>query len=212
MRLRLTPRDVTFFDLFATLAAHLVTGADLLAQIVGAEPADRSVLADRLRDAEHDADDATHSIMKRLNQTFVTPFDRDDIYVLSSALDDCMDFMEAAGAMIVLYAVEDLPEGVNDQVATLQRAAELTADAMPRLRTMEGLEEYWIEINRLENEGDRAYRGLTAALFSHPVYQESPAGVVEMLKLKGVVDSLEDAADSFERVANTVETIFLKES
>jgi predicted phosphate transport protein (TIGR00153 family) len=212
MRLRLTPRDTTFFDLFSTLAAHLVTGADLLAQIVGAEPVDRSVLADRLRDAEHDADDATHSIMRRLNQTFVTPFDRDDIYALSSALDDCMDFMEAAGAMIVLYAVEDLPAGVNDQIATLQRAAELTADAMPRLRSMEGLEEYWIEINRLENEGDRAYRGLTALLFSDPAYQESPAGVVEMLKLKGVVDSLEDAADSFEHVANTIETIFLKES
>lgn len=212
MRLRLTPRDTTFFDLFSTLASHLVTGADLLAQIVGAEPADRSVLADRMRDAEHDADEATHSIMRRLNQTFVTPFDRDDIYVLASALDDCMDFMEAAGAMVVQYAVKELPEGVNDQIATLQRAAELTADAMPRLRSMEGLKEYWIEINRLENEGDRAYLGLTTLLFSDPTYQESPAGVIEMLKLKGVVDSLEDAADSFERVANTVETIFLKES
>lgn len=212
MRLRLTPRDTTFFDLFSTLAAHLVTGADLLAQIIGAEPSDRSVLVERLNDAEHDADEATHQIMRRLNQTFVTPFDRDDIYVLASSLDDCMDFMDAGGAMIQVYGVDQLPEGVNDQVTTLQRAAELTADAMPRLRTMEGLEEYWIEINRLENEGDRAYRLLTAELFSRPVYQESPAGVVEMLKLKGVIDSLEDAADSFERVANTIETIFLKES
>ena len=212
MRLRLTPRDTTFFDLFATLAAHLVTGADLLAQLVGAEPVDRPALADRLRNAEHDADDATHSIMRRLNQTFVTPFDRDDIYVLASALDDCMDYMEDAGSMIVLYAVEDLPEGVSDQISTLQRAAELTADAMPRLRSLEGLDEYWIEVNRLENEADRAYRGLTATLFSDPIYQESPAGVIEMLKLKEIVDALEDAADSFERVANTVETIFVKES
>ncbi|WP_156253106.1 DUF47 domain-containing protein [Pseudactinotalea terrae] len=212
MRLRLTPRDTTFFDLFSTLAGHLVTGADLLAQIVGADPSDRSDLVDRLNDAEHDADEATHQIMRRLNQTFVTPFDRDDIYTLASALDDCMDYMDAGGAMIKLYAIDQLPEGVNDQVTTLQRAAELTADAMPRLRTLEGLEEYWIEINRLENEGDRAYRNLTAELFSLPIYQESPAGVVEMLKLKGVVDSLEDAADSFEGVANTIETIFLKES
>ena len=86
MRLRLTPRDTTFFDLFSTLAGHLVTGADLLAQIVGADPSDRSDLVDRLNDAEHDADEATHQIMRRLNQTFVTPFDRDDIYTLASAL------------------------------------------------------------------------------------------------------------------------------
>lgn len=212
MRFRMTPRDTTFFDLFASLAAHLVTGADLVAQVIGVDPADRPPLTEKLHDVEHLADDATHSIMRRLNQTFVTPFDRDDIYVLASTLDDCMDFMEAAGEMTVLYAVDDLPPGVGDQVTTLQRAAELTADAMPRLRTMEGLEEYWIEVNRLENEADRAYRALNADLFSNPRYQATPAGVVEMMKLKGVIDALEMAADSFEHVANTVETICLKES
>src|SRR5690606_39545118 len=86
------------------------------------------------------------------------------------------------------------------------------ADAMPRLRTMEGLQEYWIEVNRLENEADRAYRALNADLFSNPRYQATPAGVVEMMKLKGVIDALEGAADSFETVANWVETICLKES
>ncbi|MFV0252773.1 MAG: DUF47 domain-containing protein [Beutenbergiaceae bacterium] len=212
MRLRLTPRDTTFFDLFASSAGHLVTGADLLAQMFGAPPADRPPVATKLRDIEHEADEATHTIMRRLNQTFVTPFDRDDIYLLASTLDDCMDFMEAAGEMTVLYSVDELPVKINDQVAGLQRAAELTAAAMPRLRTMDGLQEYWIEINRLENEADRAYRALTADLFGNPRYQESPAAVMEMLKLKGVIDALEQAADSFEHVANTVETICLKES
>ncbi|MFV0427800.1 MAG: DUF47 domain-containing protein [Beutenbergiaceae bacterium] len=212
MRLRLTPRDTTFFDLFASSAGHLVNGADLLAQMFGSPPADRPPIAEQLRDIEHEADEATHTIMRRLNQTFVTPFDRDDIYVLASTLDDCMDFMEAAAEMTVLYSIEELPPKINDQVSTLQRAAELTATAMPALQTMEGLQDYWIEINRLENEADRAYRALTADLFGNPRYQESPASVVEMLKLKGVIDALEQAADSFEHVANTVETICLKES
>lgn len=213
MRFRLTPRDATFFDLLAGSAGHLVVGADLLAQLIGAPPAERPAYAERLGQAEHDADDSTHAIMRRLNQTFVTPFDRDDIYNLASALDDCMDAMEAAGDLIVLYRVHDLPDGVMAQVSTLQRAAELTAAAMPRLRDMnEELTEYWIEVNRLENEADRAYRDLLALLFQSPRYQESPAAVIEMFKLKGIIDVLEQAADSFEKVANYVETIFLKES
>jgi uncharacterized protein len=212
MRLRLTPRDTTFFDLLATLASHLVTGSDLLAQILGADAVDRAPLYARLREMENVCDDAAHTIMRRLNQTFVTPFDRDDIYVLASYLDDCMDFMEAAGEMTVLYAVEELPPGVSDQVAVLQRAAELTADAMPRLRTLDDLQEFWIEINRLENEADRAFRALNADLYNNPRYQASPADVIDMMKLKGIIDALEDAADSFEHVANTVETICLKES
>jgi uncharacterized protein len=212
MRLRMTPRDETFFDLFASLASHLVSGADLLAQVVAAEPTDRRPLVARFHDLEHVADEATHTIMRRLNQTFVTPFDRDDIYLLASNLDDCMDLMDAAAEMTVLYAVESLPERVGDQIAVLQRSAELTAAAMPRLARMEGLEEYWIEINRLENQADRAFRALSADLFTRERYQETPAGVVEMLKLKGVVDTLEAAADAFEKVAHTVETIALKES
>ncbi|MPV50429.1 DUF47 domain-containing protein [Pseudactinotalea sp. HY158] len=212
MRFKITPRDATFFDLFADLAAHLVTGANLLAQLVGSEPADRGPLAEQLKDCEHLGDDATHSILRRVNQTFVTPFDRDDIYDLASALDDCMDFMEAAGEIVVLYGVDELPDAVTDQVTTLQRAAELTADAMPKLRTMTGLEEYWIEVNRLENEADKLYRALLADLFRNPRYQESPAGVVELMRLRSVIDTLEQAADSFENVANTVETIILKES
>src|SRR5690625_7354123 len=98
--------------------------------------------------------------MRRLNQTFVTPFDRDDIYELASNLDDCMDYMEEAGELIQLYRVGELPAGCLDQVATLQRAAELTAAAMPTLRWVENMKEYWIELDRLANEEDRADRKL----------------------------------------------------
>ncbi|WP_159621761.1 DUF47 domain-containing protein [Ruania rhizosphaerae] len=213
MRFRLTPRDDAFFDLLAVLAGHLAPGADLLAQLIGDDGPDRERLGLRLREAEHEADDAAHEVLRRLNQTFVTPFDRDDIYQLTSALDDCMDAMETAGDLVVLYQLHELPPGISTQVTVLHRAAELTAAVMPKLRTMgEDVRSYWIEINRLENEADRAYRELLALLFQSPRYQESPAAVIELIKLKGVIDTLEQAADAFERVAHLVEALYLKES
>ncbi|HEY8721216.1 DUF47 domain-containing protein [Pengzhenrongella sp.] len=206
MRFRLTPRDTSFFDLLADSAAHLVTGANLLAELLGADKQGRKALNKELAHVEHLADESTHSIMRRLNQTFVTPFDRDDIYNLASALDDCMDYMEEAGDLIVLYKLDELPARVSDQIQVLQRSAELTADAMPRLRSMSDLAEYWVEVNRLENQADKIHRKLLAQMFdeiSDPIY---------LMKLKEVVERLEDAADAFEKVANTVETIALKES
>lgn len=206
MRLRLTPRDTSFFDLLAASAAHLVTGANLLAELLGADRATRKALAKQMSEAEHLADEATHQIMRRLNQTFVTPFDRDDIYGLASALDDCMDFMEEAADLIVLYKIDELPPRVADQVQVLQRSAELTAEAMPRLRSMENLAEYWVEVNRLENQADKSHRKLLAQMF------DEITDPILLMKLKEVVEKLEDAADAFEKVANMVETIALKES
>ena len=206
MRLRLTPRENSYFDLFAAQAAHLVTGANLLAEMLGADRPARKEIGKRFADAEHAADEATHTIMRRLNQTFITPFDRDDIYVLASSLDDFMDFMEEAADLIVLYKVESLPPRVADVVQVLQRMAELTAEAMPRLRSMSDLQEYWVEINRLENQADKAHRKLLAQMF------DEVSDPVLLMKLKEIVEKLEDGADAFEKVANTVETIALKES
>jgi predicted phosphate transport protein (TIGR00153 family) len=206
VRLRITPRNTSFFDLLAESASHLVRGAALLGELIGAPKEERSAIATRLREAEHDADEATHTIMRNLNQTFVTPFDRDDIYTLASRLDDCMDAMEEVGDMVVLYQLDELPALVVKQVDVLQRCAELTADAMPRLRSMKNLTEYWVEINRLENEGDRTYRKLVAELFNNGLEP------IMAMKLKDIIDTLEGAADGFERVANMVETIALKES
>jgi predicted phosphate transport protein (TIGR00153 family) len=206
VRLRLTPRDTTFFDLLAASAQHLVTGANLLGEMLGAARPERKEIGKRIAEAEHLADDATHEIMRRLNQTFITPFDRDDIYTLASALDDCMDFMDEAADLMVLYKVEELPPRISDQVQVLQRAAELTAEAMPRLRSMDSLKEYWVEVNRLENQADKSYRKLLAQLF------DEVADPILLMKLKEIVEKLEEAADAFEKVANTVETIALKES
>ncbi|MPV37223.1 DUF47 domain-containing protein [Georgenia subflava] len=206
MRFRPTPRDASFFELLAGTAEHLVRGAELLTRLLGADRTQRADLAAQLHAVEHDADENTHALLRKLNQTFVTPFDRDDIYALASTLDDCMDDMDEAGDLIVLYKIGDLPAGVSDQVAVLQRCAELTAEVMPRLKSMTGLSDYWVEINRLENHADQAYRRLLADLFNNG---QDPIAII---KLKGVIDALESAADSFERLANTVETIALKES
>lgn len=206
VRLRITPRNASFFDLLAESAGHLVRGAALLAELISADASHRKEIASRLREVEHDADEATHTIMRNLNQTFVTPFDRDDIYALASRLDDCMDAMEEAGDLVVLYQIDVLPELVLSQVDVLRRCSELTAEAMPRLRSMKNLTEYWVEINRLENEGDRTYRHIVAELFNNGLEP------IPLMKLKEVVDTLEVAADGFERVANMVETIALKES
>lgn len=191
--------------MFAVTANNLVDAADVVAQIL-AETTGREERAKRMRELEHACDASTHAIMRQLNSTFVTPFDREDIYELASRLDDVMDFMEAAVDLIVLYSLEELPRELASQAEVLQKCAALTADAMPRLRTMKDLSDYWVEVNRLENEADKVYRRLVARLFN------GEYDALTVLKLKDVIDQLEFAADAFEKVANTVETIAVKES
>ena len=205
MGFKFRPVDSTFYDLFAEAAQHLVVGADLLAEML-ADGSDRVEVANRMRSAEHTADETTHSIVRRVNSTFVTPIDREDIYSLASGLDDVMDMMDEVVDMILLYEVKLLPPELSNQVEVLQRCAELTAQAMPNLRSMQSLEEYWIEINRLENAGDKNHRRTLANLFS------GEFKAMEVLKLKDIVESLEGAIDAVEKVANTVEQIAVKES
>jgi uncharacterized protein len=202
---RFRPVDETFYDLFTQLAERLVSGAELLNEVF-TEGTDREQLAERMRQEEHLADEATHDIIRRVNKTFVTPFDREDIYSLASSLDDVMDYMEEAVDLVLLYDIQHLPPETAEQVEVIQRCAELTAESMPRLQSMKNLDEFWIEINRLENQGDKGYRKILAKLFSGE-YE-----ALEVLKLKDVVDSLEDAIDAFETVANVIEQISVKES
>lgn len=205
MRLRLRPVDTAFYDLFAASARHLVIGAGLLAEML-ADGADRADVARRMRDAEHAADETTHEIVRRVNSVFVTPIARDDIYALGSALDDVMDLMDEVVDLVLLYEVRELPEELSEQVEVLQRCADLTAAAMPRLRAMRDLDDYWIEVNRLENMGDKNHRRILARLFS------GEFKTIEVLKLKDIVTSMEGAIDAFEKVANIVEQIVVKES
>ena len=206
MRISLTPQKNVFYELFSAAANNLLDGAHTLHSLVTGPKHDRDRLNAELRDQEHRGDDKTHSILREVNSTFVTPIDREDIYRLASRLDDVMDFFEAAGDLIVLYDLEDLPREMHQLAELLVRAAEMTAQAMPRLKSLKNLSDYWIEINRLENEADKQYRRFVARLFS------GEFDALMVLKLKEVAEQLEAAADAFENVADTVETISVKES
>ncbi len=205
MPFSLTPRDSSFFPLFTASAENLVVATDVLSEFIH-HHARRDELAAQLRELEHVGDQTTHAIFRQLNSSFVTPFDREDIYKLASDLDDVMDFVEAAADLVVLTGLGTLPAEMQQQTALLQRAAQTTAEAMPRLRTMKDLSEYWIEVNRIEDEADKLYRRLLSRLYS------GEFDALEILKLKEVADQLEEAADAFEHVANVVETISVKDS
>jgi uncharacterized protein len=211
MAFRLQPRERSFYPLFTRAAENIAVAVDVLAELVAAEPADRAALAKRVKDAEHAGDELTHEILVKVNSTFVTPFDREDIYRLTSSLDDVLDFVEEAADRIVLYRLEALPAGITTQVDVLRRAAAATAEAMPQLERMAKLREYWVHVNSLEDEGDTAYRALLGELLV-PEGDVTPLDVLTIIKVKEVVEVLEEAADAFETVANTVESIALKES
>ena len=205
MRLSIAPQDKSFFDLFEKLAGKVSEGAaELLDLLKNYTDLDRRV--GKILDIEHQGDELTHEVMRRLNTSFVTPFDREDIHQLATSLDDVLDHIEAAAEYLQLHKiVEPLPQMVSLS-ETLADAAEKTAQAMPGLRKMKDLEDYWIEINRLENEGDRFYRRTIAELFS------GDYKALDVLKSKEIIEEIEQGIDRLEDVANTVETIFLKQS
>jgi predicted phosphate transport protein (TIGR00153 family) len=208
VRFRIRPKDDTFFDYFTRAAQNLVKGTELLSELA-VPGSDVQSVSERLGDIEHDSDQITHELYNKINTSFITPFDREDIYRLGSGLDDVMDHIEATGNLVYLYGltkIPALPREMLELIDVLDRQARVTADAMPRLKTMKDLKDYWIECNRLENEGDRAYRMLLVRLFS------GEYDALTVLKMKEVADELEHATDAFEHVANTVETIAVKES
>jgi len=208
VRFRFRPTDNSFYDFFTKAASNLVRGTELLSELAISN-ADFAMIAERLEDVEHESDRITHDVYNKINSTFITPFDREDIYRLASTLDDVMDHIEAAGNLVYLYGLTKLPalpRELHDLVHVLDQQARVTAAAMPRLRAMKDLKEYWVEINRLENDGDHAYRMCLVRLFS------GEYDALQVLKMKEVADELEKACDAFEHVANTVEQIAVKES
>jgi uncharacterized protein len=205
VRLRVISGEQSFFDLFESLAHKVGEGAEELLQLLR-DYGDVDRRVGRVLDIEHEGDELTHAIFRRLNTTFVTPFDREDIHQLASSLDDVLDHIEAAGEYLLLHKIEQpLPQMVL-LAETLSEAASKTAAAMPRLRKMKDLDEYWVEINRLENEGDRFYRRTIAKLFSGDLK------AMDVLKFKEIIEQIEGGIDRLEDVANTIESIYLKQS
>ncbi|HVE76710.1 MAG TPA: DUF47 family protein [Actinomycetota bacterium] len=205
MRLRLVPREESFFDLFETMAEKVNQGAEALLSLV-TDYTNVAEKAQKVIDIEHEGDEITHDVMRRLNTTFVTPFDREDIHRLASNMDHVLDHIEAAAEYLQLHKIDKPLDAMFPLAQTLVEAAAVTARAMPGLRKMKDLETYWVEINRLENEGDRIFRRLVADLFS------GKFKAMEVLKWKGLIEEIESAIDRLEDVANSIEGIYLKQS
>ncbi|HZD71465.1 MAG TPA: DUF47 family protein [Actinomycetes bacterium] len=210
MRLRIFPRDESFYELFEASGDNLAEAARLLLDMVE-DFVDPEMKAKRLTDCEHEGDRLTHAILSRLNSTFVTPFDREDIYALAGNLDDVVDSLESAADMLVLHRITEPIETVVQQARLIHEAATETARGLRHLRKLdqEPLRSYWIRINELENQGDRLYRHARAELYSFNTdAAEHPARY--LLMWKDIVDEIEQALDELEHVAHTVESIVLK--
>jgi len=207
VRLRIFPREESYFDLLDEVVANLVDAARYLLDMVE-DFVDPEMKAKRLVEAEHEGDRLTHAIYSRLNTTFITPFDREDIHDLAGQLDDVLDAIEAAADMLVLHKVTEPLDAVVEQVRLIDRAARATADGIRNLRGLkqDPLRDYLININELEDAGDRLYRRARADLYNFDA--EHPARY--LLIWKDIVEQLEEALDHFEHVANTVETVIIK--
>ena len=197
------PRDREFFDLFEEAAANVVRAADLLDQMLSAFP-DRAELAKDILVCEQVGDRITHDIIQHLNKTFVTPIDREDIYELASALDDIVDYTEEVADYLGLYKIEAPMSQAQRLAHILVQAARQIAEAMPRMRTFRDISHYTVEVNRLENDGDRVTREAMASLFDDGI---DPMVVI---RWKDIYERLENAIDSTERVANILEGIVIK--
>ena len=205
MKLKISQRPDVFFDLFVESGVNLRAATSELRTMIH-DYEDIELKARRIQEREHEGDEVTHAIIRRLNTTFVTPMDREDIYQLATALDDVMDAVEAVADLFVLHNIEaPLPE-MKLQVDVLDRAAEQTEQALRAFRNLklDELEPYWIEINSLENEGDRLFRRAVAGLFS------GDYRAMDVLRWKEVIETLEEALDGLENVANVIESVVLK--
>jgi predicted phosphate transport protein (TIGR00153 family) len=197
------PKEREFFDLFEEAATNIVRAADLLDQMLRNYPESH----DRARDiliCEQEGDRITHDIIYKLNQTFVTPIDREDIYELASALDDVVDFTEEVADYLGLYRIEAPMEQAQRLAHILLQAARQIELAMPRIRTFDDISHFTVEINRLENDGDRVTREAVASLF------DTGIDPMVVIRWKDIYERLENAIDATEHTANILEGITIK--
>ena len=205
MAFRLIPKDESFFDLFEQAADRLVTAADVLVEATGkSETLPEN--AKRLERLEHDADQLTHELVEKVNRSFITPFDREDIYSLATELDDVMDLMEATTERFILFKVQQVLPQAQEIAKVIQQQTQELQRVMPQLRRLkrDSIMPHCVEINRLENVGDRLLRDAMASLF------DGRYDPLTVIKWRELYELMEQATDKCEDVANTIEGIVLK--
>jgi predicted phosphate transport protein (TIGR00153 family) len=201
----IAPRDREFFDLFEQAGVNILRAAALLEEMLRDFP-ERNELARDILICEQEGDRITHDIIQRLNQTYVTPLDREDIHELAAALDDVVDYTEEVADYLGLYKIEAPMTQAQELATVLHQSARQIAEAMPRLRGFKDLSHYTVEINRLENDGDRITREAIASLFDNGI---DPMVVI---RWKDIFERLEEAIDATEHVANILEGVVIKNS
>jgi uncharacterized protein len=203
MRIRLIPREERFFELFVEDAANVLAAARQLEEMLRTyDNVDQR--AKELFAMEHHGDEISHNIGRRLNTTFITPFDREDIVALISGLDDILDLIEEVADTFILYKVEEPTSASLQQARIIVKQCEAIHEALQRLRSFTGLQQYCSEINRLENEGDRITRAAVAGLFSEKTR------ATDIIKWKDIYGLLEATIDKSEDVADIIEKIVVK--
>ena len=203
MRLRLIPREEKFYGDFQALADELIRGAKLLEEMVAPE---RPIWdkADQIKEVEHKCDFLTHEIIQRLHRTFVTPLDREDIHALARSLDDVMDAIDAAAAIVRLYRLDSVRFGARELARIITASTDQVRLAVGAIESHKGVTTHAIEINRLENEADRIHQQAVSRLFDD---ERDPLIV---MKWKETLDFLEEATDRCEDVANVIEGVMVK--
>jgi len=202
-RFRLIPREEKFYDDFRMMADQLRQGARLLEQMLATDPpiADK---AHEIKEVEHQCDFLTHEIIQRLNKTFVTPIDREDIHELAKTLDDVMDAIDNVAALIPLYRIDKIRPGARELTRVIVQQCDEIRAAVEALEQRKGVLDRAIEINRLENEADRIHKHAISQLF------DEVTDAITIMKWKEILDVLEEATDACEDVANLLENVVVK--
>jgi predicted phosphate transport protein (TIGR00153 family) len=203
-RFSLVPQRREFFDLYNQAAANSVDIARLLVRLLENFPNDRDTLAREIKDAEHEGDRFTHEVVDLLNRTFVTPFDRDDMYRLAGAIDDVCDHVDEAAGNILGYGVVEIRPKAREQAAVIERAASKLQEAVAKLEGFKDSKRELIELRTLEDEGDRLNRAAIAELFA------SGEDALDIIRWKDIHAQLEEAADACENAADVLEAILVK--
>jgi len=200
---RLIPKEERFYDDFVALAEEIRHGAAILEEMLAPERPlwDK---ADEIKEVEHKCDFLTHEIIQRLHRTFVTPLDREDIFALARSLDDVMDAIDATAAIVRLYRISVVRQDARELARIIMASADQVVKAMKALERKKGVAEPAVEINRLENEADRAHQNAVRLLF------EEEKDPIQIMKWKEILDFLEDATDRCEDVANVLEGVVVK--
>ena len=201
--IRLIPRSTKFFEMFSAVANNLTDGARLLKAILQ-DMKDVESRVEQLKTIEHRGDEMTHEILTRLNQTFITPFDREDIHKLASSFDDVLDYVYGAGERLVMYKITEITPAAPQLADCIIRQSEQLCQAVAHLEKKNNVLQYCVEINRLENEADRIVRSALGQLF------ETETNPIALIKKKELYEVLETATDKAEDAANVIESVVVK--